>query len=153
MASEFEIVDVWACRFPSQAAFEEYMRELPREDSDEPLSEFISDQCQEWYDHDFLGCHFHGEPSLDVERLLRDGHAFAASYAASAADAPRRLNLGPANATITMWGEEVRSPRSVHRNAYQVDYLGRFPCKPDEHPEWFKRILEGDFDGASAKPS
>src|SRR5689334_4642506 len=64
-----EIVDVWACRFPDQAAFEAYMRELPRDDLDGPLSEFISDQGQAWYDHDFLGSHFHGEPSADVERL------------------------------------------------------------------------------------
>jgi hypothetical protein len=134
MASEFEVVDVWACQFCDRAAFEEYVRELPRDDIDEPLSEFISDQGQPWYDHDFFGFHFHAEASADIERLLREGHAFAASYAAAAAEAHRRLGLGPANATITVWGEEVRNPRSVRRRAYQVDYLGRFPCQPDEHP-------------------
>src|SRR5438132_642697 len=99
MASEFEVVDVWSCMFADRAAFEDYVRELPRDDLDEPLSEFISDQGQEWYDHDFMGAHFHGEPTTDIAQLLQEGHAFAASYAAAAAEVHRRLGLGPANAT------------------------------------------------------
>lgn len=74
MAREFEVVDIWACHFADQSAFDEYIRELPREDLDDPLSEFISDQGQSWYDHDFIGCHFHSKPHTDIERLLREGH-------------------------------------------------------------------------------
>ncbi len=144
MASEFEIVDVWACRFPDKATFEEYVRELPLEDDECPLSAFICDQCQRWYDHDFFGSYFHCEPSSDIERLLQEGHAFASSYGQSVAEVHHRLGLGPANATITMFGEQVRNPRSVERQVYRVSYLGRFPCKPDEHPEWLLRLVRGE---------
>jgi hypothetical protein len=131
MASEWDVVDVWVGLFPNQQAFDEYVRELPRDDLEDPLSEFISDMGQPWYDRDFMGAHFHGDPSPDVQRLLATGHAFASSYAGQAAEAYRRLGLGPVNATITVWGEEVRRPRSVQRRAYRLAYLGRFPCKPD----------------------
>lgn len=131
MASEFDTVDVWACRFADRAAFDEYVRELPREDDEEPLSEFISDQCQPWYDHDFLATHFHDEASADIERLLTAGHAHATSYAAQAAAVAKQRGIGPCNATITLWGEEAKTPRTVHRKAYRVEYLGRFACDPN----------------------
>ena len=130
MASEWNVVDVWVGLFPSQTAFDEYVRELPREDLDDPLSEFISDMGQPWYDHDFMGAHYHAEPSRDIKRLLNAGHAFAASYDTPAEAAYRQRDLGPINVTITVWGEEVRQPRSVQRQAYRLDYLGRFNCDP-----------------------
>jgi hypothetical protein len=131
MAWEFEVVDVWVGHFPDEATFDSYVEELPRVSDDDPLSEFVSDMGQRWYDHDFLGTCYHGGPSEDIAALLGKGHAFAASYADAAAEAHRRLGLGPANVTITMWGEEIRNPRSVRRPSYRLDYLGRFACDPD----------------------
>jgi hypothetical protein len=131
MATEFEIVDVWSCRFADRAAFEEYVRELVQEDEDEPLSEFISDQGEPWYDHDFLATRFQDEPSADIEAMLRDGHPRAEIYAPAAALAHRTRGLGPANGTITLGGATLPKPRSVQRKAYRVDYLGRFPCRRD----------------------
>lgn len=131
MPSDFEIVEVWACRFTDRAAFEEYVREMPRDDIEEPLSEFISDQGRPWYDHDLFGAAFHDEPSADIEKLLRAGHAFASSYAPTAAAVARQRGLDECNATITLWGENSWDPRTVRRRAYHVEYLGRFPCDPD----------------------
>lgn len=128
---EFRVVHVWVCWFADRAAFEAYMAELPRDDLDDPLSEFISDQGHAWYDHDHLGCHFHDEPSADAGKLLRAGHAFTSSYAAPAAQAHAQSGFGPVNATITFFDEPVWTPRSVRRTAYRVEYIGEFPRDPD----------------------
>jgi|GEM_PF-3361823 len=125
---EWRVVHVWVCWFADRAAFEAYVAELPRDDLDDPLSEFISDQGYALYDHDFLGYWFHDEPSTDVGKLLRAGHAFAASYAAPAAQAHAQSGFGPVNATITYYDKLGWKLRSVRRTAYRVEYLGEFPC-------------------------
>jgi LmbE family N-acetylglucosaminyl deacetylase len=130
MSSESTVLDVWSCHFASKTAFEEYIQELPREDLEDPLTEFISDQCQPWYNHEVMEAHFHEDASSDVAQLLRNKHAASESYAAAVGEVYQRLGYGLVNATITMKRGEVRKPRSVLRKAYRVDYLGQFSCKP-----------------------
>lgn len=127
MSTEWKLVDVWACQFADRAAFEAYIADLPREDEDDPQSEFISDQCQPEFEPDTFAAMFHDEKSTDLATLLKD-HPHAASYASAAAAAFEQTKVGAVNATITMEGAEVQKPRSLTRRAYRIEYLGRFPC-------------------------
>lgn len=127
MATEGTVVHVWSGHFPGRATFDTYIKELPREDLEDPLSEFISDQGHPWYDHDwFSGCFF-DKPSTDVAEMLTTGHGWGNSYVTAAAEEFRRLGLGPVNATFTLADDVSWKPRSVKRRTYRVDYLGFFP--------------------------
>ena len=44
VAKEFEVVDVWLCRFPSEEAADRYFEETYDEDDDDrPISQFAAD--------------------------------------------------------------------------------------------------------------
>jgi Immunity protein 22 len=129
MATEGTVVHVWSGHFPDRATFDAYIKELPRDDLEEPLSEFISDQGHPWYDHDWFVACFVDAPSTDIVSLLKNGHAWASSYADNAVEEYRRLGLGPVNATFTLADDVPWKPRSVKRRTYRVDYIGFYPIE------------------------
>jgi hypothetical protein len=128
MESPWDVVDVWVGSFRDAAAFAEYCEELERDDPDDPISQFADDMGQVFIDHDlFLGL-FHDPPGEDLAvRLGKHTVGAAASVAAEAEY--RRQGLGLFNATITVFGEDVKNPRSVVRRHYRLDYVGQFRCR------------------------
>lgn len=130
MADEYRVVDVWVGQFPTEGAFEGYLRETYREDDDDsPITQFAADMGETFYDHDLTEAAYHEVPSNDLATLIED-HSFASSYAREVMAAYQRSAPGAVNVVILVWGREIERPRSVEGVGYSLRYLGQFDCDP-----------------------
>ena len=132
MAEEFEIVDVWLCRFPSEASADAYFAETYGDhDDDHPISLFASDMGEWFYDHDFMEQgDFHDPPVYDVAKAVAS-HSFSSSYLADVVEAFRSNPFAPFNMVFMMYDREIERPVSVYRPDRTLHYLGRFACDPE----------------------
>src|SRR5215203_243105 len=104
MPKEFEVVDVWLCRFPSAEAADAYFDEAYDEDDDDrPISQFASDMGERFYDHDFVERgEFHDPPVGDVATALA-AHSFSSSYLSKVVEASRSKPFAPFNSVLLVW--------------------------------------------------
>src|SRR5579872_2663201 len=96
-----ETCDFWIGSFPSEDAFSEYVGEDPRyyelmdTDNEVPLSRFIEDQGQDWYDHDMIEMGFKATAGSVAE--LVKGYSYADQYADELARRATEIGLAGAN--------------------------------------------------------
>ena len=126
MASEFNVVDVWAGHFSSPDALTEYLKETYSGDYDQPISHFARDQDQIYYDHDFLESNYF-EATQSFNTVL-ESCSFADFFAEDASAAYVARRLPPATVAVLAFGPVIQKPRSVERQEYQLFYLGRYQC-------------------------
>lgn len=131
MADEFEIIDVWLCRFPSKADADAYFEENYDEVDDEcPISPFAADMDQVSYDHDFMERgEFHDPPMNDAGEAIAPS-SFSSSYHAAVVQAFRLRPFAPFNCVLLVWNREIEKPISVDKPGRTLHYLGRFDCDP-----------------------
>ena len=109
MAEEFQVVDVWLCRFPSAEAADAYFEET-YEDDDRPISQFAADMSEQFYDHDFMECgDFYDPPVNDVTKSVAL-HSFSSSYLTEAVEAFRSNPFTPFNLVLMLWNREIEHP-------------------------------------------
>ena len=135
MAKEFDVVDIWLCRFPSEEAADAYFEETYDEDDDDrPISGFAADMGERFYDHDFMERgDFHHPPVSDVSEAVAP-HSFSSSYLAEVVAAFRSKPLAQFNAVLLVWNREIEHPVSVAEPGRTLHYLGRFKCDPAAEP-------------------
>ncbi len=129
MATEFNVVDVWLGDFPSEIRFSEYLAEIYSvEDDKSPISQFAADQKQWFYDHDFVERYFF-EKTTDLPRALSQC-SFISSYINDVVATYKARELPPVNVALLVFGNAIRTPRSVSSNDYKLVHLGRFQSDP-----------------------
>lgn len=135
MAKEFEVVDVWLCRFPAEEAADRYFEETYDEDDDDrPISQFAADMGERFYDHDFLERgDFHNPPIKDVANAVAL-HSFSSSYLADVVEASGAKPYSGFNCVLLVWNREIEHPVSVAKPGRTLHYLGRFKSNPAAGP-------------------
>lgn len=129
MTNEFDEVDIWFGRFPSEGSVDAYFAEQYLED-DQPVSEFARDQGESFIDHDLMERSYRSPPVNDLRQALQE-HSFAASYIERAVAAFSCRSVAAFDTLVLVWGGAVHSPSSVISPAFSLQYLGRFRCAPD----------------------
>lgn len=138
MPNDFSSVDIWVGAFSSGDALHAYMAERPEHYADEtqslPISQLAEDMGAWFIDHDFECTMFASELTTDITHLLTEslvtdnfglvhsgeiGEAFLAKLYTEQKGAP-------VNSIILVYGDEVRTPRSIEKPEYWLHYLGRF---------------------------
>lgn len=124
-----ETCDFWLGVFPGEDAFSAYVGEHARyytlagtEDA-VPLSRFIGDQGDDWFDHDLVEMGFRADAG-SVAELVR-GHSYADQYAAELARRADAVGLAGANCFLFVRGGEIAEPRSVVTAEFRFLYVGR----------------------------
>ncbi|WP_165228678.1 immunity 22 family protein [Aquisphaera insulae] len=135
MAAEFEIVDVWLCRFSSDEEADAYFEETyDEDDEDRPISQFAADMGERFYDHDFVERgEFLDPPGDDIAAAL-GRHSFSSSYLADVVQQSRSASIAPFNLVLLVWNAEISNPKSVTLPGRELQYLGRFRCDPGAEP-------------------
>jgi hypothetical protein len=124
-----ETCDFWIGVFPSEDAFSEYVGEDPRYyalvDTEDavPLSRFIRDQGEDWFDHDLVEMGFKADAGSVAE--LVKGHSYADQYAEELARRANESGLSAANGFLFIRGGEIAEPRSVTTVEFRFLYVGQ----------------------------
>ena len=131
MTKEFQVVDVWLCRFPSVEAVDAYFEETYDEENyDRPISQFAADMGERFYDHDYIERgDFHEPPVSDVARVVAL-HSFSSSYLSQVVEAFRLKPFAPFNTVLLVWNREIAHPVSIAKPGRTLHYLGRFSSDP-----------------------
>jgi hypothetical protein len=127
MAEEFEVVDVWLCRFPSEAAADTYFEETYGDD-DRLISQFGADMGERFYDHDFIERGAFYDPPITSVADAVAAHSYSSSYLAEVIDAFHSKPCVPFKTVLLVWNREIERPASVAHPERALDYLGRFEC-------------------------
>jgi hypothetical protein len=125
MAGEWDVVDLWVCRFQSADAVESYFAETYGQGDDVPISAFAADMGAGFYDHDFVYREFHEPPAHALEEALERWPHLAWAHPRML-EAFRRSPLAPFNLFLVAFGGEIEQPRSVELPDRRLHYLGRF---------------------------
>lgn len=124
-----ETCDFWIGVFPNWDVFSGYVGEDPRyyelvDTKDEvPLSKFIKDQGQDWYDHDMIEVGFKADSRSVVE--LVEGYSYADQYADELARRADKIGISGANGFLFIRGGEITDPRSVTKEDFTFWYVGK----------------------------
>jgi len=119
MAEEFEIVDIWLCRFPSVTAADAYFAKTYGDD-DRPISQFAADMGERFYDHDFMEQgRFHDPPVNDLAKAVAR-HSFSSSYSAEVVEGFRLNPFAPFNIVLMMCNREIE------RQCRLLSQIGRY---------------------------
>ncbi len=118
---------IWVARFASEDALEEYMEETYHEEiEDGPISQFATDQKQNWYDHDLVYAEFCGEVG-DVEpRKLIDCWGFPPESVKQVLAAIEKLGVSEANVCFVANKGEFSKGISCKGETYELWYVGQF---------------------------
>lgn len=124
-----ETCDFWVGVFPSEEAFSQYVGEDPQyyELSDTenaiPLSRFIGDQGENWFDHDLTEMGFKADVG-SVAELVR-GHSYSDQYADELTWRAAEIGCAKANGFLFIRGGEISIPRSVSGDDFTFHYVGK----------------------------
>lgn len=124
-----ETCDFWIGVFPSEDSFSEYVGEDPRyyelQDTDDqvPLSKFIQDQGDDWYDHDMIEMGFKAN-ARSIAELVK-GHSYADQYADELARRANEIGLSRVNGFLFIRGGVITEPRSVNKEHFTFWYVGK----------------------------
>ena len=144
MSNRTETSDFWVVFVKDEDAFSEYFGEStdyyqaifghnpafvrpakkghPRTDLP-PLSHFIGDQGQDWYDHDMSEMGFKAD-ALTVCELVK-GASYSDQWAGELASRVAALGIGKVNGFCFMTSGAVAKPRSVTLQDFTVHYVGK----------------------------
>jgi hypothetical protein len=121
--------DFWVGVFQDEYAFSEYVGEDPRyyelrDTPDEiPLSRFIRDQGQTWFDHDLIEMGFKADAQTVAE--LVEGYSYADQYAEELSVRVRQAGLSGVNGFLFIRGGEIERPRSIKTEDIDFRYVGQ----------------------------
>ncbi len=124
-----ETCDFWVGVFPSEEVYSGYVGENPRfyelldtEDA-VPLSRFIHDQGEDWFDHDLIEMGFKANAGSVAE--LVQGYSYADQYADELARRSTEVGITGANGFLFIRGGEIAEPRSVTAEDFTFRYVGQ----------------------------
>ena len=142
--SRTETADFWVGVFRDESTFyeyfgesDEYYRRLddnpafvavprkgnPRTPGTIPLSRFIGDQGQDWYDHDMAEMGFSAEATTIQE--LVDGYSYSDQWADELALRVTQLDIGSVNAFCFITSGTVTHAKSVKCVDFVLEYVGQ----------------------------
>jgi hypothetical protein len=129
-----ETCDFWVGVFPSEEAFCEYVGEddinyykLQDTDNAVPLSRFIHDQGEEWYDHDLIEMGFK-EHAGSIAELVK-GYSYSDQYAEELTRRVNEIGLTGVNGFLFIRSGEISEPRTAKTDAFEFWYVGRITYK------------------------
>jgi len=121
---ETETSHFWVGQFPEEIAGK-YFVEVWDEDNEDrehtPLSAFARDQCEQWYDHDFL--EYGWGKAGSIEELVA-GYSYSDQWAGELARRAKTAGLSDVNFFVFISESEIENPRSVRTENYRLTYLG-----------------------------
>jgi hypothetical protein len=124
-----ETSDFWVGVFPSEEAFFNYVGEHPRYyelvETEEavPLSLFIRDQGENWFDHDMIEMGYNANADSIAE--LVQGHSYADQYSDELTRRAAEVGCAKANGFLFIRDDEIAEPRSVAAEDFTFKYVGK----------------------------
>ena len=89
----------------------------------EPLTRFLADHDQQWYDHDMVELGFNSV-AKNIAELVHP-HSYGDQYAEQLTKLAAALDIGQINTFIFVTAGEVREPRSTSGDGFVLKYAGQ----------------------------
>ena len=119
-----EVSHFFLGRVTDTSRFSKFLEEHYGEDDDLPISEFYGSQGEIFCDHDFMEVGRRG-PVGTLEDFFKP-YSYSDHWSASVCQAAHLHNMQDANALIFITSTEIKSPRSVKYDGFELVYLGAF---------------------------
>ena len=119
-----EICHFYLGRVVDTPRFSKFLAEYYDEDENQPISGFYGSQGELFCDHDFMETG-QREPGTSLEEFFAP-HSYSDKWSEALCEAARAVNLEDANALIFINIEQVKSPRSVRDDGFELVYMGMF---------------------------
>lgn len=111
-------------RVGDSSRFSRFLAEHYGEDENQPISEFFGSQGEFFCDHDFMETG-QRKPGTSLEEFFAP-HSYSDKWSGVLCEAARALNLEDADALVFINSEQIKSPRSVRDDAFELVYIGMF---------------------------
>ncbi|MBB6583784.1 immunity 22 family protein [Ralstonia solanacearum] len=111
-------------RISDTSRFSSFLAEHYGEDENQPISEFYGSQGEFFCDHDFMETG-QREPGASLAEFFAP-HSYSEEWSQALCEAARAANLEDANALIFINCEQIKSPRSVRGEGFELVYIGKF---------------------------
>lgn len=111
-------------RITDASRFSSFLAEHYGEDESRPVSEFYGSQGEFFCDHDFMETGLR-QSGTSLEEFFAP-HSYSDKWSEALCEAARAANLGDANALIFINCEQIKSPRSVQGEGFELVYIGMF---------------------------
>jgi hypothetical protein len=127
-----DLVSVWIGDFPSEDAFDEYLREddSAADEDDFPKCQFWEDLGIRWHDHDFQEAVFQRERP-PIEDLVA-GISWIESYKAELLGRCRELGILRASAAVVIYEYDYAPPEPFA--SPHLRFIGSFPYSTGGRP-------------------
>jgi hypothetical protein len=119
-----EISHFYLGHVADDSRFFRFLEEHYSEDDDQPISEFYGSQGEIFCDHDFMETG-QRQPGTSLEEFF-EPHSYSDKWSEQLCRAARAGNLDDANILIFINVEQVKSPRSVREDGFELTYVGMF---------------------------
>lgn len=119
-----EISHFYLGRVIDSSRFSRFLAEHYGEDDSQPISEFYGSQGEHFCDHDFMETG-QRQPDASLEEFFAP-HSYSDEWSEPLCRTARAANLEDANVLIFINREQVKSPRSVRADGFELEYVGMF---------------------------